>query len=64
VRQFVVANDFVRAVPIQEIVFDLGALRVMADMALTGVALEAGPCWAPLAASGDAVDVHVRPFFL
>jgi hypothetical protein len=43
VRQSVVANDFVRAVPIKEIVLDFGALRVMADMALTGVAQEAGP---------------------
>ena len=40
VRQVVVFDDFVGAVPIEEIVFDLGALRVMADMALTGVALE------------------------
>jgi hypothetical protein len=31
--------------PVEEIVFDLGALRVMADMALTGVALEVGPWW-------------------
>jgi hypothetical protein len=64
VRQFVVANDFVRAVPIQEILLDFGAVRVMADMALTGVALEVGPWWAPFAASGDAIDLHVRPFFL
>jgi hypothetical protein len=39
-------------VPIQEVVFDFGTLRVMANMALTGVALEAGPCWAQVAASG------------
>jgi len=29
--------------PVEEIVFDLGTLRVMTDMALTGVALEVGP---------------------
>jgi hypothetical protein len=61
VRQFVIANDFVRPVPIQEILFDFGAERVMANMALTGVAQEVGPCWAELAASGDSVDPHVVP---
>jgi hypothetical protein len=61
VRQFVVANDFVRAVPIQEILLDFGAKRVMANMALTGVALEVSPCWPPFAASGDSVDPHVVP---
>ena len=56
-------DDFVGAMPIEEVVFDLGALRVMADMALTGVALEVCPCWAEPAASGDFVDLHVRSFF-
>jgi hypothetical protein len=58
-RQGVVFDDFVGAMPVEEIVFDLGALRVMADMALTGVALEVCPCWAEPAASGDFVDLHV-----
>jgi hypothetical protein len=49
--------------PVEEIVFDLGALRVMTDMALTGVALEVCPWWAELAASGDFVDLHVVPSF-
>jgi len=35
----------------------------MADMALTGVALEVSPWWAEPAASGDFVDLHVRSFF-
>ena len=39
VRQVVVFDDVVGAMPIEEIVFDLGALRVVTDMALTGVAL-------------------------
>jgi hypothetical protein len=59
----VVFDDVVGAVPIEEIVFDLGALRVMADMALTGVALEVWSWSAQLAASGDSVDLHVVPFF-
>ena len=41
-RQVVVFDDVVGAVPVEEIVFDLGALRVVTDMALTGVALEVG----------------------
>jgi hypothetical protein len=49
-------------VPVEEIVFDLSALRVMADMAFTGVALEVCPWWAEPAASGDSVDLHVRSF--
>ena len=64
VRQVVVFDDFVGAMPVEEIVFDPGALRVMTDMALTGVAMEVGPWWAELAASGDFVDLHVRSFFL
>ncbi len=52
VRQVVVLDDFVGALPVKEIVFDLGALRVMTDMALTGVALEVGP-W-----SGGACGVR------
>jgi hypothetical protein len=64
VRQVVVLDDVVGAVPVEEIVFDLGALRVMADMALTGVALEVCPRSAEPAASGDFVDLHVRSFFL
>jgi hypothetical protein len=63
VRQVVVLDDFVRALPVEEIVFDLGALRVMADMALTDVVLEVCPWWAQFAASGDFVDLHVRSFF-
>ena len=43
VRQVVVLDDLVRALPVKEIVFDLRALRVMTDMALTGVALEVSP---------------------
>jgi hypothetical protein len=35
----------------------------MADMALTGVALEVCSWWAQPAASGDFVDLHVRSFF-
>jgi hypothetical protein len=35
----------------------------MADMALTGVALEVCPWRAEPAASGDFVDSHVRSFF-
>ena len=57
-RQAVVFDDFVGAMPVEEIVFDLGALRVVTDMALTGVASEVGPWWAELAASGDFVDLH------
>ncbi len=64
VRQVVVLDDLVRALPVKEIVFDLRALRVMTDMALTGVALEVGLGRAELAASGDFVDLHVRSFFL
>jgi len=64
VRQVVVLDDFVGAMPVEEIVFDLRALRVMTDMALTGVALEVGPRWAEPAASGDFVDLHVRSFLL
>jgi hypothetical protein len=64
VRQRVVFDDFVGAMPVEEIVFDLGALRVMTDLALTGMASEVGPWWAELAASGDFVDLHVRSFLL
>ena len=60
----VMGADFVGTLPVEEVVFDLGALRVMADMALTGVALEVGPWSAEPAASGDFVDLHVRSFFL
>ena len=58
-RQVVVFDDVVGAVPVEEIVFDLGALRVMADMALTSVALEVSPSWAESAGSGDFVDLHI-----
>lgn len=50
--------------PVEEVVLDLGALRVMTDMALTGVALQVWPWSAQFAASGDFVDLHVLPFFL
>jgi hypothetical protein len=49
--------------PIEEVVFDLGALRVMADMALTGVALEVCPCWAEPAASILSIFMFVPSFF-
>lgn len=62
VRELVVLDDVVGAVPVEEIVLDLGALRVMTDMALTGVALEVCPWRAEPAASGDFVDLHVRSF--
>src|ERR1700721_1031437 len=62
-RQLVVLDDFVGAMPIEEVVFDLGALRVVTDMALTGVALEVCSWRAELAASSDFFDLHVCPFF-
>jgi hypothetical protein len=61
-REMVVLDDVVGAVPVEEVVLDLDALRVMADMALTGVALEVCPWRAEPAASGDFVDSHVRSF--
>ena len=58
----VMGADFVGTLPVEEVVFDLGALRVMADMALTGVALKVCPWRAEPAASGDFFDLHVRSF--